>query len=104
MCEEISEAVDDIPTTTDPSHIIIHCGTNNLPTDSAEVCAAKIVNLARKVRNKFPNTEVGVSGLTYREDIAVNSVLLEVNEKLKKLLATHEFSYIPGVPKKSTPV
>ena len=93
-CEEISEAVDDIQTTTDPSHIIIHCGTNNLPTDTAEVCATKIVNLARKVRNKFPNSKVGVSGLTYREDIAVNPVLLEVNEKLKKLSATHEFSYI----------
>ena len=90
-CEEISEAIDDIQTTTDPSHIIIHCGTNNLPTDTAEVCATKIVNLAR---NKFPNTKVGVSGLTYREDIAVNPVLLEVNEKLKRLSATHEFSYI----------
>ena len=93
-CEEIREAIVDIQTTTDPSHIIIHCGTNNLPTDTAEVCATKIVNLARKVRNKFPNTKVGVSGLTYREDIAVNSVLLEVNEKLKSLSATHKFSYI----------
>ena len=47
-CEEISEAADDIQTTTGPSHIIIQCGTNNLPTDSAEVWATKIVNLEER--------------------------------------------------------
>ena len=56
-CKEISDVIDHIQTTTDPSHI-------------AEVCNTKIVNLARKVRNKFTYTNVGVSGLTYRDDIA----------------------------------
>ena len=93
-CEEISEAIDNTQTKIDPSHVIIHCGTNNVPIDSAEVCATKIINLAMKVRNKFPNAKVGVSGLTYREDVSVNPIRVEVNEKLKNVSVIHEFSYI----------
>ena len=29
-----------------PSHVIIRAGTNNIPTDTADECAQKIVNLA----------------------------------------------------------
>ena len=93
-CEEISEAVVNIQTKIDPSHVVIHYGTNNLPTDSAEACATKIVNLPIKVRNKFPNNKVGVSGLTHREDIAVNPKRIQVNKKLQDLSVVHEFSYI----------
>ena len=93
-CEQISEAIDNTQTKIDPSHVIIHCGTNNLPIDSAEVCATKMINLATKVKNKFPNAKVGVSGLTYREDVSVNPIRVEVNEKLKNLSVIHEFSYI----------
>jgi hypothetical protein len=35
-----------------------------------------------------------VSGLTYREDVSVNPIRVEVNEKLKNLSVIHEFSYI----------
>jgi cobalamin biosynthesis Co2+ chelatase CbiK len=62
--------------------------------DSAEYCATKIINMAMKVRNKFRNAKVGVSGLTYREDVSVNAIRVEVNEKLKNLSVIHEFCYI----------
>ena len=93
-CEEIKEAVDDLPTDLDPSHVILHCGTNNLVIDSADVCVTKIKNLAEKVENKFPNAKLGISGLTYREDIVVNSMQVDVNEKLKKLCLDSNFTYI----------
>jgi hypothetical protein len=68
-CEEINEAIDNTQTKIDPSHVVIHCSTINLDSaevcstinlDSAEVCATKIINLAMKVRNRFPNAKVGV--------------------------------------------
>ena len=58
---EIAEAVDSVTVATDPSHVIIHNGMNNLPTDSTESCAAKIKNLAMKVKSKYPNTSIGIS-------------------------------------------
>ena len=36
-CNEVNMAIDDIQETIDPSHVIIHCETNNLDTDSAKV-------------------------------------------------------------------
>ena len=56
--------------------------------------ATKIKNLAEKVENKFPNAKLGISGLTYREDIVVNSMQVDVNEKLKKLCLDSNFTYI----------
>ncbi len=41
-CEEIAERIDSINVSDDPSQVIIHCGTNNLTTDQAEVCVDKI--------------------------------------------------------------
>ena len=93
-CEEVNKAVDDINTELDPSHVIVHCGTNNLVTDSADVCITKVKNLLEKLKKKFPNAEIGVSGLTYREDIDVNSIRVEVNEELKKLSLKNNFAYI----------
>jgi hypothetical protein len=93
--EEISEAIDNTQTKIDPSHVISIVVQIIYPsTSSAEVCATKIINLAMKVRNIFPNAKVGVSGLTYREDVSVNTIRVEVNEKLKNLSVIHEFSYI----------
>ena len=46
-CEEVNKAVDDINTELDPSHVIVHCGTNNLVTNSADVCITKVKNSRR---------------------------------------------------------
>lgn len=101
-CEEISEAIDNIKVNSDPSHVIIHSGTNNLPIDSVEICAAKVKNLAVKVKAKYPNSKIGVSGLIYREDISVDQRRTEVNEKLKQLSVDYDFCYIDNTVIDST--
>ncbi|EDO41993.1 predicted protein [Nematostella vectensis] len=53
-----------IPEGTLASHVIIHAGTNNLPTDSPETCANKLASLANKAKQCFPDAKVAVSSLT----------------------------------------
>jgi sialic acid synthase SpsE len=90
-CEEIAECIDSIFVNDDPSQVIIHCGTNNLTTDQAEVCVDKIKNLVGKVKTKFPNSSIGVSSLTYREDINVDFIRVKVNDQLNRL--AHEITF-----------
>ena len=54
----------DMHTKLDLSHVIVHCGTNNLVIDSADVCVTKIKDLAENIQSKFPNAKLGISGLT----------------------------------------
>jgi hypothetical protein len=93
-CEEIAECIDSIIVNDDPSQVIIHCGTNNLTTDQAEVCVDKIKNLVGKVKTKFPNSSIGVSSLTYREDINVDLIRVKVNDQLKRLAHDNNFQFI----------
>ena len=79
---------------SEPSHSIIHCRTNNVVNDSAEICATKIENLAQNKENKFPNVQIGITGLLVRVSIALNSVQTAVNEKIKTFYQSHDFSYI----------
>ena len=81
-------------TKLDSSHVIVHCGTNNLVTDSADVCVTKIKDLAENIQSKFSNAKLGVSGLTYREDVKINHIRVDVNEKLKNLCLDNNFTYI----------
>jgi sialic acid synthase SpsE len=67
--EDIEAELRTIKVNSTPSHIIIHAGTNNIPTDSAEVCVKKIESLVLKT--KFPDSKIGVSGITMRQDIEV---------------------------------
>ena len=54
----------------------------------------KIQNLAENIQSKFPNAKLGISGLTCREDVQINPICVEVNEKLKKLCSDKNFAYI----------
>ena len=92
--DEIAEAVTSIKLTSDPCHVIIHAGTNNLPMDSAQSCAAKIKSLALKVNNKFPNSRIGISGITYRKDIQVDSKCNEINETVRLMAGDNNIAYI----------
>ena len=92
---EIAEAVDNIAVASaDPSHVIIHTGTNNLPSESADSCVADIKNLVLKVKSKFPNSSIGLSGIVYREDINVDAKRIEVNERVKLTAVDNNFTYI----------
>ena len=90
----MAEAVGSITVATDPSHVIIHTGTNNLPADSAESCAVKIKSLELKVKDKFPNSRIGISGIIYREDINVYSKRNEINEMVKLMAEDNNTTYI----------
>ena len=92
---EIAEAVDNIAVASaDPSHVIIHTGTNNLPSESADSCVADIKSLVLKVKSKFPNSSIGLSGIVYREDINVDAKRIEVNERVKLTAVDDNFTYI----------
>ena len=72
----------------------MHVGTNNLPTDSAQRCAEKIVDLAKSVKLKFPNSRIAVSALTHREDLDLSAKLHDVNENLQSLSESNNFTFI----------
>ena len=77
-----------------PSHVIIHAGTNNLPTESATVCTNKIEKLAAKVKNQFPYSKIRLSGLTVRHDIDVSKKIVDVNKGLGLICAKLNISFI----------
>ena len=91
---EIAEAVDNIAIASDPSHVIIHTGTNNLPVESVDSCVAGIKSLVLKVKNKFSNSSIGLSSIVYREDINVDAKRIEVNEKAKLIAEDSNITYI----------
>ena len=92
--DQICHEVDSIHIDVDPSHVIIHSGTNNFPSDSVESCVSKTANLALKIRNKFQTSKIGISSLTHREDINKSTKLSEVNEKLKETSSRNGFHFI----------
>ena len=91
---QICHEVDSIHIGVEPSYVIVHSGTNNLPSDSVESCVSKTENLALKIRNKFQTSKIGISSLTHREDISVSTKLSEVNEKLKEMSSRNGFHFI----------
>ena len=95
--DEICHEVDSIHIHVDSSHVIIHSGTNNLPSDSVESCVSKTEDLALKIRNKFRTSKIGISSLTHREDINVSTKLSEANEKLKEMSSRNNFHFIDNL-------
>ena len=91
---EIAEAVDNIAIASDPSHVIIHTGTNNLPAESVNSWVADIKSLVLKVKNKFSNSGIGLSSIVYRADINVDAQCIEVNEKAKLIAEDSNITYI----------
>ena len=71
-----------------PSHVIIHCGTNSLPTEEPNVCVKKLENLCLKVQSKFSKAEIGVSAITNRKDIQLDNKIEEINNMIKDMFST----------------
>ncbi len=83
--EEIASEVKNINVQLHPTHVIIHAGTNNLPTDTGDQLQC--------VRN-IPKAKLGVSSIILRKDIEVSSKMYQVNEDLKRLCNESGFSFI----------
>ena len=92
--DQICQEVHSIHMDVEPSHVIVHSGTNNLPSDSVESCVSKTENLALRIRDKFQTSKIGISSLTHREDISVSTKLSDVNEKLKEMSNRNGFHFI----------
>ena len=92
--EEIHNEIDNIYMDAEISHVIIHAGTNNLPSESVDSCVSKIQKLALKSRRKFHNSKIGISSLTHREDINISAKLTALNRKLKEMANSNGFVYI----------
>ena len=91
---EIESDVQHIDRNLSPSHVILHCGTNNLPTDEPNVCTKKLENLCLIVQSKFPKAKIGVSTITCRKDIQLNSKIEETNNMIKDMCSRHGYDTI----------
>ncbi|CAB4005993.1 Hypothetical predicted protein [Paramuricea clavata] len=47
-----------------------------------------------KTKAKFPNSKVGLSGITFRQDIEQATKIQEVNKKLEEMAAKHDVMFI----------
>ena len=92
--EEISEQLDSIQLQENPSHVIIHAGTNNLRTDTAKTCATKIGKLVNHIKVKFPQSKVGISGLTIRKDCDLGEKLNQTNKDLRSFCIRQGHTFI----------
>ena len=52
--DEIEFEIRNIDQNLAPSRVILHCGTNNLPTDDPNVCIKKLEDLCSRVQGNFP--------------------------------------------------
>ena len=95
--EEIDQEIRNKCSNTEASHVIIHCGTNNMTTDTANECASKIEQLCSTVKMIYPNARIGVAGLTERNDVSIHDKLLVVNSKIKEMCALNKYSFIHHV-------
>ena len=80
--DEIESDVQHIDGNLSPSHVILHCGTNNLPTDEPNVCMKKLENLCLIVQSKFPKAKIAVSTITCRKDIQLKNKIGETNNMI----------------------
>ena len=93
--EEIMLEINGIKSTSSsPSKVIIHAGTNNLPADSSKQCCDNIKNLCTAIQNKFPDAKIGVSGLVNRKDIDVPAKISETNDLLKDMCKQRGHTFI----------
>jgi len=80
---EIAQAIEHINVPNEPSHVIIHAGTNDLPLQSEETCTQNIIHLVQTAKQKFPRAKIAVSGVINRDDIDVQTKVNAVNTDLK---------------------
>ena len=92
--EDIASEVKNINVQLHPTHVIIHAGRNNLPTDTGDQCIKNIKGLCSSIKEKFPKAKLGVSSIILRKDIEVSSKMYQVNEDLKRLCNESGFSFI----------
>ena len=92
--EEIAYEVKNISIHDQPTHVIIHAGTNNLPTDTSEQCIKNIKGLCISVKQRFPNAKLGISSIISRKDIDVSGITRQVNNQMKHICDESGYTFI----------
>jgi hypothetical protein len=92
--EEVKPEINTIPSETAPSHVIIHAGTNNLPTNSVRETVKHIEELANCVKQRFPSSQIGLSSITIRNDIDLSTKVMDVNKKIEEFCNNMGFEFI----------
>ena len=77
-----------------PSYVIIHAVTNDIPLYNVNECTTKIEKLAKKAKSKFANAKIGLSRITLREDVNVNDKINQTNENVRQLCTEQGYSFI----------
>ena len=74
-----------------PKQIILHCGTNNLPSSEDLETIANNINIAKNI--KADTVKVEISGIIPRRD-TFNLKAKQVNETLKKICKEEKIPFI----------
>ena len=75
-----------------PNQIILHCGTNNLPSsEDSETITKNIINIAKNI--KGDTVKVAISAVIPRMD-TFNLKAKQVNETLKKICEEEKIPFI----------
>ena len=94
---EITNELAKINIKPDPSHVVIHAGTNEVPVESIDECVGNMEKLITTAKQKFPNSKIGISGLTLRQDSDLISKIEEINEKVQSLSSKHDVTFISNM-------
>jgi lysophospholipase L1-like esterase len=81
------------PLTTDPKHVILHCGTNDLQTKSQQEITKETGELCDSILAISPNTDITVSSILTRKDNQGNKIA-EVNDQLRLLCLEKNFKFL----------
>ena len=77
-----------------PNQIILHCGTNNLPSsEDPETITRSIINIAKNIKANNVKVAVAISGIIPRRD-TFNLKAKQVNETLKKICEEEKIPFI----------
>ena len=78
-----------------PDNLIIHIGTNNLPSDEPKQIVDKITKLAEAFQHSSPNTSIAISELAPRNDSGeLNSKGKSVNRLLRPSCVSRGWTYL----------
>ena len=94
---EITNELAKINIKPDPSHVVIHAGTNDVPVESIDECVGNMEKLITTAKQKFPNSKIGISGLTLRQDSDLISKIEDINEKVQSLSSKHGVTFISNM-------
>jgi len=88
---QIKETIDEI--STNPTTIVIHCGTNDLEKSPIESVTNESKNVLESTKKRFPNTHIIYSSLLPRQDQLQHQVTL-VNHDMYNYCTSNNITFV----------